>query len=72
MFYKIKVKTKTNNNGQITLDNHFSNMILLLKKENELKEDSEYNNRRLLTEINSTVPSTLWIHHIYDKRNDYN
>ena len=44
---------------------------LLLKKENELKEDNENNNRRLLTEINSTVPSTPWINHVYEKINEH-
>ena len=42
---------------------------LLLKKDNELKQKRE--NEKIITEINSTVPSTPWIHHIYDKRNEH-
>ena len=42
---------------------------LLIKKDNELKQKRE--NEKITTEINSTVPSTLWIHHIYDKRNEH-
>ena len=46
------------------LDNH-----LLIKKENELKEKKE--NEKQTTEVNCTVPSTPWIHHVYDKRNEH-
>jgi len=46
------------------LDNH-----LLIKKENELREKRE--NEKQITEVNCTVPSTPWIHHIYDKRNEH-
>ena len=46
------------------LDKH-----LLIKKENELKEKKE--NEKLTTEVNCTVPSTPWIHHVYDKRNEH-
>lgn len=42
---------------------------ILLKKDNELKQKRE--NEKIITEINSTVPSTPWIHHIYDKRNEH-
>lgn len=40
---------------------------LLLKKEIQLKEKE---NEKITNEINSTVPSTIWIHHIYDNRNE--
>ena len=40
---------------------------LLLKKEIQLKEEE---NEKITNEINSTVPSTIWIHHIYDNRNE--
>ena len=40
---------------------------LLLKKESQLKEKE---NEKITNEINSTVPSTIWIHHIYDNRNE--
>ena len=46
------------------LDNH-----LLIKKENELREKRE--NEKQITEVNCTVPSTPWIHHVYDKRNEH-
>jgi hypothetical protein len=46
------------------LDNH-----LLIKKENELKEKKE--NEKQPSEVNCTVPSTPWIHHVYDKRNEH-
>ena len=42
---------------------------LLIKKDNELKQKRE--NEKITTEINSTVPSTPWIHHIYDKRSEH-
>ena len=46
------------------LDNHLS-----IKKENELREKRE--NEKQITEVNCTVPSTPWIHHVYDKRNEH-
>ena len=42
---------------------------LLLKKENELKDKKE--NEKQTTDINCTIPSTPWIHHVYDKRNEH-
>ena len=46
------------------LDNH-----LLIKKENELKEKKE--NEKQITDVNCTVPSTPWIHHVFDKREEH-
>ena len=37
------------------------------QKENKLKEKE---NEKITNEINSTVPSTSWIHHVYDNRNE--
>ena len=42
---------------------------LLLKKENELKEKKE--NEKHSFEINNTIPSTPWIHHVYDNRQEH-
>ena len=42
---------------------------ILFKKENILKEKKE--NENPIYEINNTVPSTPWIHKVYDKRNEH-
>ena len=39
------------------------------KKENELKEKKE--NEKHSFEINNTIPSTPWIHHVYDNRQEH-
>ena len=44
---------------------------ILFKKEIELKNKKELNDERLRTEINSTVPSTPWINHVFDKRTEH-
>ena len=47
---------------KIELDNQ-----IFLQKENKLKEKE---NEKITNEINSTIPSTTWIHHVYDNRDE--
>ena len=42
---------------------------ILIKKEILDKEKKE--EEKQLTQINSTIPSTKWIHHVYDNRNEH-
>ena len=56
--YKIKVKTKTNNNGQITLDNHFSNMINLedvVGIDDDFVDELDYSNKFNNNQNNSNI-----------------
>ena len=78
--FKDEIEEKKNSLKNYVLENKNKKLLiyqkkydldnqLLIKKDNELKQKIE--NEKITTEINSTVPSTLWIHHMCDKRNDH-
>ena len=78
--FKDEIEEKKNSLKNYVLENKNKKLLiyqkkydldnqLLIKKDNELKQKIE--NEKITTEINSTVPSTPWIHHIYDKRSEH-
>ena len=78
--FKEQVEEKQNNFNKFISENKNKKSLIyqkkydldnqiLLKKENIIKDNQKRENQ--VNEINSTVPSTPWIHKVYDKRNEH-
>ena len=65
-----KYLSENKNNKHLIYEKKYDldNQILIKKNilENKIKEEE-----KIPKEINSTVPSTMWIHHIYDNRKEH-